>query len=196
MEVHNNIFYRNEASESGGGLHCRSGTSGTVNACNAYWENLPSDMADCSDQTNLVLADPLFCNPAAEDCHLRDDSPCAPLNNPTCGRIGAFDVGCLAASTDDAGPTSAPQLIAGPNPFAQALVMYASAARPRGRDLALQIYSAGGCRIWSCKVRSAEMPILWDGRDSRGRSTPSGIYFIRLIQDGLELARRTVIRLE
>ncbi len=43
-----------------------------------------------------ISEDPLYCAGAApEDPYsLRDDSPCAPANNPECGLIGARDVGC------------------------------------------------------------------------------------------------------
>lgn len=39
-----------------------------------------------------ISADPLFCDPAADDFTLRGDSPCAPGGE--CGLIGAWPVGC------------------------------------------------------------------------------------------------------
>jgi predicted outer membrane repeat protein len=45
-----------------------------------------------------ISADPLFCGEANPDeaFTLYAHSPCAPENNPGCGLIGAFDVGCTA----------------------------------------------------------------------------------------------------
>jgi len=45
-----------------------------------------------------ISADPLFCNPGAEDFTLACDSPCAPFTppNPECDLIGAWPVGCGA----------------------------------------------------------------------------------------------------
>ncbi len=43
-----------------------------------------------------ISADPLFCNPGAEDFTIACDSPCAPFTppNPECDLIGARPVGC------------------------------------------------------------------------------------------------------
>ncbi len=41
-------------------------------------------------------ADPFFCDWAGDDFTLRADSPCAGQNNPPCGQIGAWGVGCEA----------------------------------------------------------------------------------------------------
>jgi hypothetical protein len=46
-----------------------------------------------------VHVDPEFCDPAHGDWHLRSTSPCAPENNPSCGLIGAWPVGCGPVAT-------------------------------------------------------------------------------------------------
>lgn len=39
-------------------------------------------------------ADPLFCNAGQGDYALHSTSPCAEANNPSCGQVGAWPVGC------------------------------------------------------------------------------------------------------
>lgn len=47
-------------------------------------------------QGNLHL-DPLFCNIETDvGLRLRGDSPCAEENNPSCGQIGSYGIGCDA----------------------------------------------------------------------------------------------------
>jgi len=41
-----------------------------------------------------ISQDPLFCDPANGDFSLDCNSPCAAENNPECGQIGAWPVGC------------------------------------------------------------------------------------------------------
>lgn len=41
-----------------------------------------------------LSVDPLFCGWADDDYRLRPESPCAPAQQPECGRSGAFDPGC------------------------------------------------------------------------------------------------------
>jgi hypothetical protein len=38
--------------------------------------------------------DPLFCDAPTGDFTIDASSPCAPGNNPACGLVGAWDVGC------------------------------------------------------------------------------------------------------
>lgn len=187
LRVENNIFYANAAEVSGGGLHCR-GVS-TINDCNTFWLNEPDGTSGCSNPTNVVLADPLFCNPAADDYRLRPDSPCAPLNSPTCGLMGAFDVGCTLASSG--GPDPRPTLSVHPNPFTRAL-----AITPSGAGGNVAVYSASGRVVWSAPAGSAGMPVVWDGRDRGGRAVPAGVYFVRLARRGGMMETRTVVRAE
>ncbi|MBD3162504.1 MAG: hypothetical protein GF328_10395, partial [Candidatus Latescibacteria bacterium] len=94
----NNIFYRNEATESGGALECES--EPMFNYCNAFWENLPDDTGACSHEDRPLFADPLFCAPDRDDYRLQNGSPCDALNQPVCGQIGAYGIGCAPASVE------------------------------------------------------------------------------------------------
>lgn len=186
LHVENNVFYGNTAELEGGALHCR-GVS-TINSCNAYWLNEPENSSGCSNPTNLVLADPLFCDSGADDYRLSSTSPCASLNSPICGLIGAFDVGCLVASNREVETRGT--LSVRPNPFTRVLEITSAAG---GGDLT--VYSASGRIVWSAAARDAGVPVVWDGRDRGGRTVPAGVYFVRLARRGVT-ETKTIVRAE
>ncbi len=79
----------------------------TLTCCDVY-QNEYGDWIGCiAGQSGIdgnMSADPLFCwwmNPK-ERYSLWNDSPCAAANNPECGTIGAFDVGCYVTSVEPA----------------------------------------------------------------------------------------------
>ena len=85
---------------SGPALACNTGASVTLTCCDIY-DNEGGNWDDCiSDQAGInsnFSADPLFCDPDADEFSLHSDSPCAPGNHPdgaACGLIGALEVGC------------------------------------------------------------------------------------------------------
>ncbi|MFC1572707.1 fibronectin type III domain-containing protein [Candidatus Eisenbacteria bacterium] len=60
-----------------------------------------------------ISEDPQFCDAGSDDFHLTNTSPCAPANNPACGRIGARPVGCgLEAPSNLTAQVVGPQAIA------------------------------------------------------------------------------------
>jgi len=70
--------------------------------CSAFYENQPyPDWLPAGDGN--FSADPLFCDTLSGDFHLDCRSPCAPAQQPECGLIGAWDVGCGPSQTE---PTS------------------------------------------------------------------------------------------
>ena len=75
---------------------CRRSTI-TLSCCDIYG-NSGGDWIDCiADQYGIdgnISLDPMFCD--LEDLILTLDcrSPCAPENNPECGQIGAWPIGC------------------------------------------------------------------------------------------------------
>ncbi|MFH1144798.1 MAG: right-handed parallel beta-helix repeat-containing protein [Candidatus Eisenbacteria bacterium] len=78
-----------------GGLFCSFAYPSLY--CNDVWGNTDGDYVGISDPTGAdgnISADPLFCDPEAEDFSIDGESPCAPEHNPACGLIGAFGVGC------------------------------------------------------------------------------------------------------
>jgi predicted outer membrane repeat protein len=79
----------------GGGLFCSGG--GLYLGCLDAWSNVGGNYLGIADPTGTngnIAENPIFCDAAAHDFTIREDSPCAPQQNPTCGLIGAYDVGC------------------------------------------------------------------------------------------------------
>ncbi len=59
-------------------------------------EDWPPCVADQLGVSGNISADPLFCDLSARDLTLAENSPCAPIANPVCGLVGAWEVGCAA----------------------------------------------------------------------------------------------------
>lgn len=72
--------------------------STVVFECCDVFENGLDDFYGLPDPTGSdgnISADPLFCDPGADDYHLMTGSPCIPLaSTPTCSRMGALEIGC------------------------------------------------------------------------------------------------------
>jgi len=87
---------------AGDAVHWNEGAIPELSCCNLYG-NAGGDwvggIAGQLGQDGNISADPVFCDPAARDLHLRDDSPCAPDAGGGCGLIGALPVGCIAVTT-------------------------------------------------------------------------------------------------
>lgn len=69
-------------------------TSIVTNSCNDVWLNTPANYVNVIAGANSFAADPVFCDEAADNWTLRDDSPCTPENAPACGLIGALNALC------------------------------------------------------------------------------------------------------
>jgi predicted outer membrane repeat protein len=80
----------------GGGVFC-SGASGEF-SCNDVWGNGGGNYTgDCPDPIGTqhnISVDPLFCDRVGGNYTLESLSPCAPPNQPVCGLIGVYGVGC------------------------------------------------------------------------------------------------------
>ena len=61
-------------------------------SCNDWFENQAGATSGVAASPSDLAVDPLFCDLAAGDVHLRADSPL--LDAPGCGRIGALGQGC------------------------------------------------------------------------------------------------------
>ncbi len=108
---HSLLAYGGDATAS---ISCTGGATAQFSCCDIF--GLPGgNWIDClAGQQNTdhnLCADPYLCEwvgrpPVLDsrsrcdypegDLRLRSDSPCAAENNPSCGRIGAFDVACIA----------------------------------------------------------------------------------------------------
>jgi hypothetical protein len=71
--------------------------------CTDLWVGAVEWNDDClSEQRGIngnMTLDPLFCDPRTGSYTLQANSPCAPENNPECGLIGAWLIGCDPAAT-------------------------------------------------------------------------------------------------
>ncbi|MFH1276754.1 MAG: hypothetical protein ABIK65_00010 [Candidatus Eisenbacteria bacterium] len=78
-------------------------------SCNNAWSNSEYDYdglegtCDSAGVNGNISADPLFCNPDADDYSIASESPCAPENSGGCGLIGALPVGCTVTSVPAGG---------------------------------------------------------------------------------------------
>jgi hypothetical protein len=89
------LISRNIITASLGGptFHCDA-SSAPVITCNDFWNNEGGD-GNCAQGAGNFSADPMFCDAAAGNYHLHQDSPCAPDNSPAgCGLVGALPVAC------------------------------------------------------------------------------------------------------
>jgi len=143
-----------------------------------------------------MSVDPIFCDAAAGEFTLRDDSPCLPENSAGCGLIGALDEGCTATGVailpaDGHLRLEAPH----PSPFRSALaITYALARSGRAR---LRVFDPAGRPVVTLVdewVRGGEPRVAeWRGTDTLGRPLPGGVFFLRLEADGASYLRRAVL---
>ncbi len=68
--------------------------------CNVFWANGDGDYFNYQPGVHDLFVAPQFCDIPLDDYTVRSSSPCAVENNPDCGRIGAFGVGCGTVSVD------------------------------------------------------------------------------------------------
>jgi hypothetical protein len=84
-------------SRSGAAFECGPSDIPELVCCD-LWGNEGGDWDGCiADQYGLngnICEDPLFCDPESGDFTLDCNSPCAAENDPDCGQIGAWPVGC------------------------------------------------------------------------------------------------------
>jgi hypothetical protein len=78
-----------------------------------------------------------------------------------------------------------------PNPFnnATTIVFYAADVGPQPGEIEITIYDIGGRKIrtlYSGREEVGEHRISWDGRDDSNRELPSGVYFARISQWGID----------
>jgi parallel beta-helix repeat protein len=94
-------------SAQGEAIACRTGSGATLTCCDVYG-NASGDWVGCiADQYGVngnISADPLFCGDLDPDepYTLQGASPCAAGNNPQCGQIGAWGVGCAVTGVQSA----------------------------------------------------------------------------------------------
>ena len=81
-----------------------------------------------------------------------------------------------------------------PNPFnATTTILFASS---RSQPTRVEVFDLKGVLIRRLVEKTLEAgphQVVWDGRDERGESVASGVYFIRLIAGDVQETRRVVL---
>ena len=101
-------------------------------------------------------------------------------------------IGVSTTQASDPMPSITP-LSNTPNPFTTQTEI--SFSLPAGRNAELMIFDAAGrkvCEIYSGPISGGSNRFVWDGRDSRGRNVPSGVYFCKLNLGSFSLKRKIV----
>ncbi len=143
-----------------------------------------------------ISEDPLFCDAANGDYTLDASSPC--LTDLSCGKIGAFGEGCDVVTGMAAG---APGIPANaflsknlPNPFNPLTTVRFGLPGPA--NVTVEVHDIAGRRvatIASGPYRAGTFSALWDGRESNGRPSASGIYFIRMETRDFATTRKIIL---
>jgi len=192
------------ASTSWGGPVACDQTSSVLASCVDLWDNAGGDYPGClAGQLGIngnISSDPLFCDAANENFRLSTESPCSPVENPSCGLIGALPVGCGPASAvRDQGLAGARGGVRSlspvmPNPArGQATLRYQV---PAAAHTLLTVHDVAGRTIAVLVdgMRPAgKHDALWNGRDDSGRLVPAGVYTCRLRAGRVRDARTIVL---
>ncbi len=125
--------------------------------------------------------------------HTGGGQPCG--GGSGCEAIDAF--AAPVGAPDVAAPPSATRL-AGifPTPFGSGTTIHFDVERPM--DVRLTVFDVSGRQVKVLRhgsVPAGRHATGWDGRDSNGQAVAAGVYFVRLIGDGVEQAEKvTVVR--
>lgn len=189
--VRNNII----AANAGVGLACFDQQPGDI-SCNDVWANTRNyGGTDLTGVNGNISLDPRFCDAAARDLRLRNDSPCAP-GAGACGLIGALDVGCTVAVDTASSAARVPRLLAlRPNPLVSPPARLAFEL-PAAARVRLEIHDATGRLIAVLADRvfaAGRHEVLWPARATDGRALGSGVYFLTFAAGGVHQTDRLVL---
>ncbi len=190
-------------SSSGQAVRCRATSSALLACCDLYG-NAGGDwvgyVASQLESSGNFSADPCFCDPASEDYHIWNYSPC---NQGSCGLIGAWPVGCWDPQGTEDRPgrseivnrlTLAPNA---PNPFSSyTAISFGIPSALGGERATLCVFDATGCLIRTLVDGSSAAGthrIAWDGADHGGAPLASGVYFYRLTAGKQSVKRRMLV---
>lgn len=174
-------------SSQGAPIWCISDGQAAVE-CSNFFGNANGDWRYCYDElydghTNVAL-DPLFCDAENGDLRLDEKSWCAAGNNPGCGQVGAFGVGCSTTDVHEGSSAEGLELRAQPNPTSgECRISWASASQPA---TTLQIFDVAGGRVRAIPILAGATNADWDAKDDAGREVPAGVYLVRSEHSGRE----------
>jgi predicted outer membrane repeat protein len=182
--VENNIIADND----GIGLQCGGAPAPGAIACNDLWMNGGGNYGgpDLTGIDGNISLDPRFCDAAARELTIRDDSPCAPEAGP-CGLIGALGVNCTVLAVSEHDPENTPPqavhlLPPRPNPASLPVQIVFEVSTPT--SIHLGIYAASGRRMATLAdgvVAAGRHELTWPaGAGGRRLELAAGVYFITL----------------
>ncbi len=207
-EITNNTIYGNSTEEGCGGLYLGYGTPTICN--NIFWNNSSTlNDQELGPATALTLevtysvvqggwpgvgnidSDPMFVDPANNDFHLLEGSPCINAGDPnmptdpdgTVSDIGAFYYPLPVGVDDDAGGNLPDQfsLIQNyPNPFNPATIIEYNL--PKRSHVTIEVYNLLGEKVKTLvdgEKSAGTYTITWDGTSLSGESVSTGVYFYR-----------------
>ena len=149
--------------------------------CSTVWHN---DLGDGETVPAGMRFEPRFCDWRGGDLTLAADSPCLAENNPCAVQIGALGRGaCSYPAPVDENHLPARVELQGnfPNPFNPSTVI--SFGLPAAQPVSLNVYDVHGSLVRtlvSGSLDAGHHQATWNGRDDRGGSVASGVYFYRL----------------
>lgn len=174
----------------GEGIYCAGSVS--VDCCDVYG-NTGGDwvggLAGLEELNGNFSSDPLFCDAPNRDYRIDEASEC---NQPPCGLVGAWPVGCPVSGVADGAPAGNLRFV--PNPTrGPCRVVLGPAGRPW---TSVVIFDAAGRTVRMLgddAQASAGRAIDWDGRDGEGVLVPAGVYVARVASPGGVRAGRLIV---
>jgi hypothetical protein len=171
--------------------------------CSDVYGNQGGDWVGCLEDQNGEngnrSADPLFCDAAAGNYTLAENSPCLDMSDCpfSVGEyIGCYGVGCTESGAPDDEPLPARMLLAQnhPNPFNPTTTI--SYVVPSDGHVRLVVYDLTGRVVATLvdDVRPAGTHVVrWDATNDREQTVATGVYFARLESGGAKEVRKLVI---
>ncbi len=180
------VFWGDCASAMGDEMHTMGTGAAAGFFCSDISPGAVSGTGSITIDGNSIDADPLFCAPELCDAAPIPDGdyalqPGSPADDPVCGLIGAYDVGCSAISVPDARPRVVAS-VAAPNPTRGTLrIDFTGSASAMGADVAVFDTRGRLVREWRrVSLAGGRGHVSWDGADDRGLDVPAGLYFYRV----------------
>lgn len=168
--------------------------------CNDIWNNtLGNYGGTISNQTGIngnISVDPLLCVPGIGDFRLESGSPC--ISPPGCGLVGAKHEGCVATSVaqpeESRSFSSLTVKGAMPNPFNPSTSIRFELDHPGEVDV--RVYNVQGELVRTLISGHSEAgahSVVWNGKDEKGSSARSGVYFYEFRTNGVREARKIIL---
>ncbi|MDP8220958.1 MAG: T9SS type A sorting domain-containing protein, partial [Candidatus Stygibacter frigidus] len=89
--------------------------------------------------------------------------------------------------------SSTPELQLYPNPFNPDLNISWEAENMENSNTEIAVYNIKGQQIRSCQIDSCRGCLNWDGRNDRGFSCSTGVYFVRITTGGKNISHKAVL---